>query len=182
MTMTGPPPERSGASGAGRRTPPDRRTTAWGAYRGITVSLRARIEGGEFAAGTALPSEARLCAEYRVARNTLRRALDQLAGEGLITVQPGRGRTVTGAARPDSGGNDATPAEPAPPQYRSMAADLLAMIRSGALRPGDRVPSEARLALRYGVARATARHALAELEGAGLVESFHGKGRFVRQH
>lgn len=54
-------------------------------------------------------------------------------------------------------------------------------IESGELCPGDPVPSESALAQRYGVARGTARHALAELEGAGLVESVPGRGRFVRQ-
>jgi DNA-binding GntR family transcriptional regulator len=61
-----------------------------------------------------------------------------------------------------------------------MAADLRSLIETGQLRPGDALPSELVLAGRYGVARGTARHALAELEGAGLVESVHGKGRFVR--
>jgi DNA-binding GntR family transcriptional regulator len=146
------------------------RATAWGAYKEITAALRTRIADGEFAPGAALPSEAALRAEYGVARNTLRRALEQLANEGVIAVQPGRGRVVAT--------NDGTPR--AVPQYRSMAADLRAMIESDELRPGDVLPSESALAERYGVARGTARHALAELEGAGLVESIHGKGRFVR--
>jgi DNA-binding GntR family transcriptional regulator len=34
---------------------------------------------------------------------------------------------------------------------------------------------------RYTVSRGTARQALAELEGAGLVVSQHGRGRFVRR-
>ncbi|MGC9666857.1 GntR family transcriptional regulator [Planosporangium sp. 12N6] len=62
-----------------------------------------------------------------------------------------------------------------------MAAELRAMIERGELRPGDAVPSEAALAERYGVARGTARHALVELEGAGLVDAVHGKGRFVKR-
>jgi DNA-binding GntR family transcriptional regulator len=139
-------------------------------YRRITDTLRARITGGEFAPGAALPSEAALCAEYGVARNTLRRALDQLADEGLIEVRPGRGRVVL----PPAGASG-----PVVPQYQVMAAELRALIESGKLRPGDTLPSESALAQRYGVARGTARHALAELEGAGLVESVHGKGRYV---
>ena len=43
--------------------------------------------------------EARLCAEYRVARNTLRRALAQLGAEGLVAVRPGRGRVVVSAGQ-----------------------------------------------------------------------------------
>jgi len=148
------------------------RATAWGAYKAIADALRARIADGEFAPGTTLPSESALCTEYSVARNTLRRALDQLSNEGLIAVRPGRGRVVVDAA--DN-------AVRTVPQYRSMATDLRTMIETGELRPGDAVPSESALAERYGVARGTARHALAELEGAGLVESIHGKGRFVRQ-
>jgi DNA-binding GntR family transcriptional regulator len=118
-----------------------------------------------------MPSEAKLCTEYHVARNTLRRSLDQLAAEGLIVAQPGRGRVVA---------VDGDNQDSATPQYRSMAAELRAMIESGELGPGDSLPSESALAARHGVARGTARHALAELEGAGLVESVHGKGRFVR--
>jgi DNA-binding GntR family transcriptional regulator len=145
--------------------------TAWGAYKDITAALRGRIASGEFAPGAALPSESALCTEYGVARNTLRRALDQLADEGLIAVRPGRGRIVVET------GNATTQAVP---QYRTVATDLRTMIESGELQPGDALPSESALAERYGVSRGTARHALAELDGAGLVESVHGKGRFVR--
>ena len=148
------------------------RTTAWGAYRGITDALRTRLSGGEFPPGSSLPSEAELCAEYHVSRNTLRRSLDQLAAEGLILAQPGRGRVV-----PLASSDSLTSATP---HYRSMATALRAMIESGELGPGDALPSESALAQQYGVSRGTARHALAELEGTGLVESLHGKGRFVR--
>lgn len=156
--------------GIGARVTP--RTTAWGAYKGIADSIRTRIVDGEFAPGSVLPSEAKLCTEYHVSRNTLRRSLEQLATEGLIVAQPGRGRVVR-TPRGEGKGS-------APPQYRSMVAELHAMIKSGELGPGDALPSESALAEQYGVARGTARHALAELEGAGLVESVHGKGRFVR--
>jgi DNA-binding GntR family transcriptional regulator len=72
-------------------------------------------------------------------------------------------------------------AGPVAPQYRSIAADLRGLIESGQLRPGDPLPSESALARRYGVSRGTARHALAELAGAGLVQPVHGKGRYVRK-
>jgi DNA-binding GntR family transcriptional regulator len=55
------------------------------------------------------------------------------------------------------------------------------LVESGRPRPGDALPSESALSEQYRVSRGTARHALAELEGAGLVESVHGKGRFVRK-
>jgi DNA-binding GntR family transcriptional regulator len=147
------------------------RATAWGAYKRITESLRGRITSGEFAANGTLPSEAVLCQEYGVARNTLRRALDQLAEEGLIEVRPGRGRVVVSSSRPTGR---------AAPQYQVVAADLRRSIELGEIRPGDALPSESALARWYSISRGTARHALAELEGAGLVETVHGKGRYVR--
>ena len=168
------PPTTLRASSRSKETGADvaPRTTAWGAYKGIADALRTRLAGGEFPPGSSLPSEAQLCAEYRVSRNTLRRSLDQLANEGLIVAQPGRGRVVPLAA------SDALVT--ATPHYRSMATALRTMIESGELGPGDALPSESALAQQYGVSRGTARHALAELEGSGLVESVHGKGRFVR--
>lgn len=145
------------------------RATAWGAYKEIATAIRARIAGGEFPPGSVVPSEAALCSQYKVSRNTVRRALEELASDGLIVAQPGRGRVVVGDGEQN-----------AIPQYRTMAAELRTLIESGELAPGDALPSESALAERYGVARGTARHALAELEGAGLVTSIHGKGRFVR--
>ncbi|HEY8474311.1 MAG TPA: GntR family transcriptional regulator [Natronosporangium sp.] len=147
------------------------RVTAWGAYRHIAEQLRARITSGEFSPGSTLPSEAALCDEYGVARNTLRRALDQLTEERLIEVRPGRGRVVV--TSPDAAGR-------ALPRYVAIAEDLRSQIESGQLRPGEALPSEATLAKRYGVARGTARQALAELAGAGLVAAVHGKGWYVR--
>lgn len=147
------------------------RSTAWGAYKHIAEAIRARIVGGEFATGAALPSEAMLRAEYGVARNTLRRALDQLAADGLVMVRPGVGRVVSTSDDRRSG---------TAPRYRRIADDLREMIESGRLGPGDSLPSEAEVSERYGVARGTVRHAFAKLEGAGLIESVHGKGRFVR--
>lgn len=146
------------------------RETAWGAYMAIADAMRARIADGDLKPGSLLPSESALCTEFQVARNTVRRALDQLAAEGLIEVHPGRGRLV---AMPGTQGQTV-------PSYRKIAGDLRHMVESGELAPGDALPSEAELSETYGVSRGTARHALAELEGAGLVEAVHGKGRYVR--
>jgi GntR family transcriptional repressor for pyruvate dehydrogenase complex len=55
-----------------------------------------------------------------------------------------------------------------------------AMIASGAVRPGDRLPPERELAEKFGVGRGTVREALRELAMLGLVESRHGAGTYVR--
>jgi DNA-binding GntR family transcriptional regulator len=153
------------------------RATAWGAYSEIAATLRERVASGEYAPGASLPSEAALCAEFGVVRNTVRRALAELEQEGLIETSPGRGRVVRTPGEESTSSAEGR----ALARYRRISADLRAAIESGELQPGDVLPSEAALVERYGVSRGTARQALADLEGAGLIESKHGKGRFVRR-
>jgi GntR family transcriptional regulator len=57
--------------------------------------------------------------------------------------------------------------------------ELAGTIRSGGLRPGDQLPSEAELVEQFGVARTTVREALKLLEQDGLLHVQHGVGRFV---
>jgi len=141
--------------------------TIWGAYAKIIGVLRERITSGVLAPGAPVPSEATLCEEFTVVRNTIRRALAALEDEGLVETLPGKGRIVSGG----------TPAQCA---YRRIATDLRGHIRSGRLAAGDILPSEAGIAAQYAVARGTARAALATLENEGLIEARHGKGRYVR--
>ena len=71
-----------GASCAG----PD---SAWGR---VAAALRERLDAGQFGADDFLPSEAELVAEFGVSRNTVRRAYQHLADEGLVVVRQGAGR------------------------------------------------------------------------------------------
>jgi GntR family transcriptional regulator len=66
--------------------------------RRIYLVLRDRIAGGALPAGTRLPGEPDLAAEHGVARATMRRALDQLAEDGLVERRPGVGTFVRGGA------------------------------------------------------------------------------------
>ena len=66
-------------------------------YHQIYLVLREQLQDGGFAGG--LPGELALAEQFGVARVTVRRALEQLAAEGLIDRTPGRG-TVPRAARP----------------------------------------------------------------------------------
>ena len=57
---------------------------------------------------------------------------------------------------------------------------LIAMIRSGELAAGDRMPSERNLMERYGVGRPAVREAMQTLEGMGLITIRHGERARVR--
>ncbi len=67
------------------------------------------------------------------------------------------------------------------PVYVQLADLLRAQIESGKLLPNRPVPSETALQQEHGVARGTARRAIAILRDEGLVITVKGRGTFVRQ-
>jgi len=68
----------------------------------------------------------------------------------------------------------ASPDDSTSSPYKTVAADLRAAIRCGALAPGDKLPPVAELAKRYRVAVGTAHRALALLSEAGEVRVSRG--------
>ena len=72
----------------------------------------------------------------------------------------------------DAGGADG-------PVWQRIVRALGDGIGPGGLRPGDRLPTEAQLAARFGVNRHTVRRALQQLAQAGLVRVEQGRGSFV---
>lgn len=66
--------------------------------RRVYLSLRDQITGGALGAGDALPGEQRLAESYGVSRVTVRRALDAMAGNGLIDRRAGSGTRVRAGA------------------------------------------------------------------------------------
>lgn len=66
------------------------------------------------------------------------------------------------------------------PPSRQIANDLRGRIASGELPPGSRLPSITHLMQEYGVARNTARRAIAILADENLVEVIHGWGTFTK--
>jgi len=63
--------------------------------------------------------------------------------------------------------------------WRRIADELEHAIRSGGYPIGERLPSEAEIAVRFGVNRHTVRRALAELAARGLVRAQRGSGTYV---
>ncbi len=68
---------------------------------------------------------------------------------------------------------------PRPALFTAIAAALRTEIAEGLYAPGDRLPTEAALARRFGVNRHTLRRAVAALADAGLVHARRGAGVFV---
>ena len=66
------------------------------------------------------------------------------------------------------------------PRYKQLLDRLASEIRSGALRPGTRLPPLRQLARREGLALVTAGRVYAELAAMGLVSGEVGRGTFVR--
>ena len=63
-------------------------------YLRLAQELAQRIDGGEFYPGDALPSERRIAELYDVSRVTVRRALEQLAADGVVEARQGSGTYV----------------------------------------------------------------------------------------
>jgi GntR family transcriptional regulator, histidine utilization repressor len=67
------------------------------------------------------------------------------------------------------------------PLYVRVKDHILTNIRSGALAPGARVPSENELVESFGISRMTANRALRELTADGFLARVPGVGTFVRE-
>ncbi|HXQ05297.1 MAG TPA: winged helix-turn-helix domain-containing protein, partial [Bradyrhizobium sp.] len=67
----------------------------------VAHSLRQRIDSGEWSDTRRLPNERELAAEYSVARNTLRSAIDKVAADGTVLRQVGRGTFLRRDAKDD---------------------------------------------------------------------------------
>lgn len=63
-------------------------------YQQIRDDIARRIAEGEWKAGEAIATESELSSAYAVAIGTIRRAVDELAGDGLIERAHGRGMFV----------------------------------------------------------------------------------------
>jgi GntR family transcriptional regulator len=73
------------------------------------------------------------------------------------------------------------PARDDRPLHHQVADAIRRAMDEGALHPGDRVPGENVLMTRYGIARWTAREALAALAAEGRITKEPGRGTFVRR-
>jgi len=89
----------------------------------------------------------------------------------------GRSAPVQHAAPGDLGLRQVRPVR----LFEQVVEQLQALIVSGGLQPGDKLPSEADLSSTHGVSRASVREALRALESKGVITVRSGAGAFVTQ-
>jgi GntR family transcriptional repressor for pyruvate dehydrogenase complex len=81
--------------------------------------------------------------------------------------------------------NSATFPSASPRKHRNLAQSVVAHIsdgiRDGAIKPGDKLPTESEIMRILGVSRTVVREAISHMQAAGMVETRHGIGTFVLQ-
>lgn len=65
--------------------------------------------------------------------------------------------------------------------YEEIVKQIMDRIKSGELKPGDRLPTERDLALQLNVSRTAIREALRSLEIIGVIDSKVGSGTFIKE-
>jgi integrase/recombinase XerC len=129
----------------------------------VAAALRTRIESGDLAAGSALPSAPQLAAEYGVGTTTVNTALALLKAGGLTTGVTGCGTFV---------------GEPAGGTAAAVEAGPRRQLETRRLAPGTTLRAED-VGRQFGVCTDTARKALAALRAAGLLTLPSGKATLV---
>ncbi|MDA0633851.1 GntR family transcriptional regulator [Nonomuraea sp. MCN248] len=133
--------------------------------------IEARIRSGGLREGDPVPSEAALETGFTIARTTARRVARELRDRGLAYTLQGEGTFVGPPCVPRQ--------RRTVPLYHIIAADLAERIGEGAFRPNRPIPSEKWLMNNYGVAKATARAAVAHLRKQGWVFTVPYRGTYV---
>lgn len=70
------------------------------------------------------------------------------------------------------------------PEHKSVTEDIIYYIKNniinGTWNPGDKISSENELSMQLSVSRSSVRYAIQQLIAIGVLESFQGKGTFVK--
>ena len=69
-------------------------------YEQIKILLTQSLVAGEWKPGEAIPSEMELAARYQVSQGTVRKAIDELAGENIVVRRQGKGTFVASHSEP----------------------------------------------------------------------------------
>jgi GntR family transcriptional regulator len=148
-----PPTPSAGLAHATVRTPPVPSFSPL--YRQIKALLVRSLQASEWLPGQAIPSESELAVRFGVSQGTVRKAVDELAGENLLLRRQGKGTFVATHAEqatryrflrltPDDG--TAAPLQRRLLECRRMRAPA-EVVRALALRSGDAAVQVRRLLL-----------------------------------
>ncbi|MFI6601194.1 GntR family transcriptional regulator [Nonomuraea sp. NPDC050536] len=140
-------------------------------YKQVADQIRRQIESGELKPGEPVPSEAKLEAEYNIARTTARRVARELREQGVAYTIQGEGTFV--------GPPDHPRLRQYTPVYERIAKELIERIKSGQLPSNRPIPSEKTLMKQYGVAKVTVRQSAAFLRDKGWVFTVPYRGTYV---
>ncbi|MCU0889130.1 MAG: phosphonate metabolism transcriptional regulator PhnF, partial [Rubritepida sp.] len=145
-------------------------------WRQITAALEDAIKAGRHAPGARLPTEAEYAASFGVNRHTIRRAMEELEGRGLVRVEQGRGSFVAEDVLDYPLGARTRFSEIIRAQNREPAGRILAIAE---------VPAEGRVAELLGVRRGrlvlqAERLSLADGRPVALGLHHFAPGRFPR--
>lgn len=65
------------------------------------------------------------------------------------------------------------------PIYKQIVEQVLAQIKDGSLKPGDRLPTERELSAQLQIARGTVQKAYRELSDNNIIEVIQGSGSYI---
>src|SRR3954469_20691792 len=82
------------------RTVPQPRPSFRPLYQQIKVLLTQSLVAGEWKPGEAIPSELELAQRYHVSQGTVRKAIDELAGDNILVRRQGKGTFVASHNEP----------------------------------------------------------------------------------
>ncbi|WP_082310467.1 winged helix-turn-helix domain-containing protein [Nonomuraea sp. SBT364] len=140
-------------------------------YKQVADLIREQIERGELKAGDPVPSEARLEKDYEIARTTARRVARELREQGMAYTIQGEGTFVGRPGGPRSARKV--------PLYQAIANEIAERIQRGDIPPNRAIPGEKAMMQQFGVAKVTARQAVAHLREQGWVFTVPYRGTFV---
>lgn len=162
-------------------------------YPAIYRALRDEITAGAYPFQTLLPTEAQLCERFGCSHSVVRRALRELADEGLVQPRQGRGVTVIwqperrGAHGYATGGLDTFPetcaARGLVPETRLLAFERLtaddALARQTDFAPGTPLVHLLRLRIASGTPVAVEENYTSEREVPGITPAIAISGTYA---
>ena len=96
MSSTPPPAPSGAAASAAPASAPGLPAPAFSPlYQQIKGLILQSLQAGEWKPGEAIPSEMELAARFKVSQGTVRKAIDELAAENLVTRRQGKGTFVS---------------------------------------------------------------------------------------